>query len=424
MLCLFHVPLVMLLLLSVEASPQFQKLIPNGGNVPGWPAVGHLVANPGSSTRNQFGKDFDRQGLTWTVTLCNMDSDGDGFTNGVELGDGKCTWKSGDPDPPGPVYHPGFATDSPTVNQNTTTTSAPLTNGPPVTSAPPPPAPTTTKSPIAPTTAPPVPTRTLPPPGTPSPTQAVPSGWPRTTMVLNLSPENFNEALYLSKMKTLSTAKTASLVVVKRTNLLLQKPFQHHSSRFQQPLQGQSVSVEIVTAFTGCAQSEALSYSFQMAAPTGDLVIAFNIQSVNVNDGNGKILSSTNPPSATSEGDQSSSSMPIWGIAVIVVIGGLIFLGLAALMVYRYKAGLMGNNPPRRLPEDSPSKPRENQTTPAVITEPIKSDPPKPSEEGVKKNAVKSASTTVLAVLCDSILCVAADVLDGQPRRTILPQGI
>ena len=31
----------------------------------------------------------------WDATLCQMDSDGDGKTNGEELGDPNCTWTPG-----------------------------------------------------------------------------------------------------------------------------------------------------------------------------------------------------------------------------------------------------------------------------------------------------------------------------------------
>lgn len=45
--------------------------------------------------------------------LCCLDSDGDGLSNGVELGDPCCVWKKGD-DPPLRGYnvsHPGMATE-------------------------------------------------------------------------------------------------------------------------------------------------------------------------------------------------------------------------------------------------------------------------------------------------------------------------
>lgn len=42
-------------------------------------------------------QDFKAAGEKWTKELCEKDSDGDGFTNGQELGDPTCTWKPGQP---------------------------------------------------------------------------------------------------------------------------------------------------------------------------------------------------------------------------------------------------------------------------------------------------------------------------------------
>ncbi|BFZ15699.1 hypothetical protein BsWGS_18738 [Bradybaena similaris] len=79
----------------------YQERIPNGNNVnhpckPNyrWPGVGHQ--NPlGGGKRNVFGIDFQKAGYQWTKDLCNADSDGDGRTNGDELGDRDCTWTVG-----------------------------------------------------------------------------------------------------------------------------------------------------------------------------------------------------------------------------------------------------------------------------------------------------------------------------------------
>jgi len=70
--------------------------------------VGHLRRG-GGGARNQFGLDFYEAGKTWTKELCEKDSDGDGRTNGEELGDPQCLWSEGDiPQFNKGITHPGF----------------------------------------------------------------------------------------------------------------------------------------------------------------------------------------------------------------------------------------------------------------------------------------------------------------------------
>merc|ERR1712032_421636 len=87
-------------------------MIPNGGKVQPsgtpWPDVGHL-ASEGGGWRNPFGEAFARAGYRWTAELCAEDSDGDGQSNGSELGDPDCHWHEGDiPDRTSEISHPGF----------------------------------------------------------------------------------------------------------------------------------------------------------------------------------------------------------------------------------------------------------------------------------------------------------------------------
>ncbi|KDO21145.1 hypothetical protein SPRG_12926 [Saprolegnia parasitica CBS 223.65] len=82
------------ILVGVHSRPQYVSRLPNGENVPGVSAIGHV--NPsGGGSRNAFGSDFSTNGLAWNTALCQLDSDGDGATNGEELGDPCCTWKAG-----------------------------------------------------------------------------------------------------------------------------------------------------------------------------------------------------------------------------------------------------------------------------------------------------------------------------------------
>ena len=51
---------------------------------------------------------FNAEGKRWTKKLCMEDSDGDGISNGVELGDPECAWTPGAaPAMSNNITHPG-----------------------------------------------------------------------------------------------------------------------------------------------------------------------------------------------------------------------------------------------------------------------------------------------------------------------------
>lgn len=75
---------------SADAYASYVKLIPNGGNVPDSPNIGHLSAD-GTTGLNDFGEAYAKTD-GWGAELCMEDTDGDGYTNGQELGDPCCTW--------------------------------------------------------------------------------------------------------------------------------------------------------------------------------------------------------------------------------------------------------------------------------------------------------------------------------------------
>lgn len=52
-------------------------------------------------------KDFSAAAHIWTESLCKTDSDGDGRTNGEELGDPRCEWNIGDRPAGSASGHPG-----------------------------------------------------------------------------------------------------------------------------------------------------------------------------------------------------------------------------------------------------------------------------------------------------------------------------
>jgi hypothetical protein len=94
----------------VNAMSTYPQRIPNGPNVPGIKALGHADGTGDLIALNKFGSAFDAAGLQWTVELCKADSDGDGQTNGQELGDPCCEWKVGaKPKFTTGVSHPGDA---------------------------------------------------------------------------------------------------------------------------------------------------------------------------------------------------------------------------------------------------------------------------------------------------------------------------
>ncbi|KNC77115.1 hypothetical protein SARC_10417, partial [Sphaeroforma arctica JP610] len=107
----------------------YEDRIPNGDNVPCppdaegcvdglCPEVAYSTCVGGDSPNNQFGLDLQENDYAWTMELCLKDSDGDGFTNGEELGDPCCEWMEGDY----PSFanltelsHPGFSSSVPEI---------------------------------------------------------------------------------------------------------------------------------------------------------------------------------------------------------------------------------------------------------------------------------------------------------------------
>ncbi len=86
---------------------------PNGGE--GWNVFGVDVleaggANPDANPDDQ--NDGYAGEPVWS-DVCDVDSDGDGYSNGEELGDADCAWVTGDANPGGAISNPGNETDFP-----------------------------------------------------------------------------------------------------------------------------------------------------------------------------------------------------------------------------------------------------------------------------------------------------------------------
>ncbi|TMW56962.1 hypothetical protein Poli38472_002887 [Pythium oligandrum] len=80
---------------GVHGKKEFASNIPNGASFEDVEALGHVNSSSGGKL-NVFGDAFKHAGLIWNQELCRGDADGDGQTNGEELGDPCCVWKKGD----------------------------------------------------------------------------------------------------------------------------------------------------------------------------------------------------------------------------------------------------------------------------------------------------------------------------------------
>lgn len=103
---------------EVEARPKRPAQVPNGGVT----SCNTCHTTGGGTPRNPFGLEVQNNFLTtagfagdviWGPELAALDSDGDGASNGLELGDPDGTWRPGDPDPEGEVFRPGDPDSTP-----------------------------------------------------------------------------------------------------------------------------------------------------------------------------------------------------------------------------------------------------------------------------------------------------------------------
>ncbi len=109
---------------SAEARSKRINQIPNGGNF----RCGTCHINPDSGgERNDFGQMVEAQFLTaagfsgdveWGPELAELDADGDGFSNGEELGDPDGVWSPGQRSPLPSESHPGDGNSFPQATSN------------------------------------------------------------------------------------------------------------------------------------------------------------------------------------------------------------------------------------------------------------------------------------------------------------------
>jgi hypothetical protein len=131
--------------MGAGAWPSNRFKIPNGHRIPcvdgmeGCSAdglcqgFGHTTCAGGVPSWNKFGQDFRRNGNKWNRTLCEKDSDGDGVSNGVELGSESPICRGSGVHPhPHPHPHPRFAGDRGSTTATTGTPDLPGIGGPPL----------------------------------------------------------------------------------------------------------------------------------------------------------------------------------------------------------------------------------------------------------------------------------------------------
>ena len=107
-------------LVAEEAAARGKRVsqIPNGSVV----GCNSCHTAGGGSPRNAFGLEIETNFLTaagaagdvlWGPELAALDSDGDGASNGAELGDPDGTWVAGDTNPEGEAFAPGDPESTP-----------------------------------------------------------------------------------------------------------------------------------------------------------------------------------------------------------------------------------------------------------------------------------------------------------------------
>ncbi len=104
---------------EAEARPARSGQVPNGTTL--GCATCHVSAG-GGGPRNSFGIQIQSGFLSqagfagvvlWGPELAALDADGDGATNGEELGDPTGSWQQGDANPEGEVFRPWDAESTP-----------------------------------------------------------------------------------------------------------------------------------------------------------------------------------------------------------------------------------------------------------------------------------------------------------------------
>lgn len=103
---------------SAQARPNYVDHIPNGTEIDGTGCINCHTTTQGGGNRNAFGQDIGSS-TDW-ASVCGNDSDGDGATNGEELGDADCIWTAGATPASSTVTNPGEGAGCSSTGASTT----------------------------------------------------------------------------------------------------------------------------------------------------------------------------------------------------------------------------------------------------------------------------------------------------------------
>ena len=119
---IYIIALALILILPgqyLSTKPERVAQIPNGSKFACLSCHNNMLGNGFTPFGLAIATNFLKNGVVqWNANLAGIDSDKDGYSNGLELLDPQGTWKQGDPDPgvAANAGNPGLASSKPVIN--------------------------------------------------------------------------------------------------------------------------------------------------------------------------------------------------------------------------------------------------------------------------------------------------------------------
>lgn len=110
---------IVCMVLPTLGYPQYNNNVPNGASIP--PSAIQL-GHPNGATKlyTPFANAYVSNGRKWTRALCVADSDNDGQSNGLEMGDPCCLWTVG----AAPMFSTGLSDPNSATSQTKNTNAS------------------------------------------------------------------------------------------------------------------------------------------------------------------------------------------------------------------------------------------------------------------------------------------------------------